>query len=151
MPNLNKIQLMGNLTRDPQLKHTPKGTAVADIGLAVNRIGKDEHGQRTEETTFVDVTFWGRTAETVAQYTSKGRPLYVEGRLKMDSWQDKQTGQNRSKLKVIGDSFQFLGGREEAPASYQAPSAPAQLQPTQPIQQTQAQPTAHTDGDDIPF
>ena len=81
MPNLNKIQLMGNLTRDPELKHTPKGTAVADIGLAVNRIGKDDDGQRTEETTFVDVTFWGRTAETVAEYMSKGRPLYVEGRL----------------------------------------------------------------------
>ena len=150
MPNLNKIQLMGNLTRDPELKHTPKGTAVADIGLAVNRIGKDDAGQRTEETTFVDVTFWGRTAETVAQYMSKGRPLYVEGRLKMDAWQDKETGQNRSKLKVIGETFQFLGGREEAPANYQAPSAPSQPQQTQQAQ-SQAQPAAQNDGDDIPF
>ena len=141
---------MGNLTRDPELKHTPKGTAVADIGLAVNRIGKDDAGQRTEETTFVDVTFWGRTAETVAQYMSKGRPLYVEGRLKMDAWQDKETGQNRSKLKVIGETFQFLGGREEAPANYQAPSAPSQPQQTQQAQ-SQAQPAAQNDGDDIPF
>ena len=148
MPNLNKIQLMGNLTRDPELKHTPKGTAVTDIGLAVNRIGKDDDGQRTEETTFVDVTFWGRTAETVAEYMSKGRPLYVEGRLKMDTWQDKETGQNRSKLKVIGDTFQFLGGREEAPSSYQPPAAPSQQQQTQP---SHPQTTAQNEGADIPF
>ena len=138
---------MGNLTRDPELKHTPKGTAVADIGLAINRIGKDDVGQRTEEPTFVDVTFWGRTAETVAQYMSKGRPLYVEGRLKMDTWQDKETGQNRSKLKVVGDTFQFLGGREETPA---APQPPAQ-QPAQPVEPKAPASRGTVAGDDIPF
>ena len=138
---------MGNLTRDPELKHTPKGTAVADIGLAINRIGKDDVGQRTEETTFVDVTFWGRTAETVAQYMSKGRPLYVEGRLKMDTWQDKETGQNRSKLKVVGDTFQFLGGREEAPAALQPPAQ----QPAQPVEHKAPASRGTVAGDDIPF
>ena len=113
MASLNKVMLIGNLTRDPEVRYTPKGTAVTDIGLAVNRNYSTDSGERREETTFVDVTLWGRQAEIAGQYMKKGRPIYIEGRLQMDTWQDKQTGQNRSRLKVVGDNFQFLGGREE--------------------------------------
>lgn len=108
MANLNKVMLIGNLTRDPELRYTPKGTAVADIAIAINRIWNNEAGQRQEETTFVDVTLWGRQAELAQQYLSKGRGIYVEGRLQMDTWEDKATGQKRSKLKVIGENLQFL-------------------------------------------
>ena len=108
MANLNKVMLIGNLTRDPELRYTPKGTAVADVAIAINRIWNNEAGQRQEETTFVDVTLWGRQAELAQQYLSKGRGIYVEGRLQMDTWDDKTTGQKRSKLKVIGENLQFL-------------------------------------------
>lgn len=108
MANLNKVMLIGNLTRDPELRFTPKGTAVADIAIAINRIWNNEAGQRQEETTFVDVTLWGRQAELAQQYLTKGRGIYVEGRLQMDTWDDKTTGQKRSKLKVIGENLQFL-------------------------------------------
>lgn len=113
MPNLNKVQLMGNLTRDPEVRYTPKGTAVTDIGLAINRTYSGDDGERREETTFVDITFWGRQAEVIGEYMKKGRPLYVEGRLNLDSWEDKTTGQQRTRLKVVGENFQFLGGRED--------------------------------------
>lgn len=112
MANLNKVMLIGNLTRDPEVRYTPKGTAVADIGMAINRNYSLDDGERREETTFVDITFWGRQAEVLGQYMKKGRPLYVEGRLQLDSWDDKNTGQKRSKLKVVGENFQFLGGRD---------------------------------------
>jgi len=115
MPNLNKVMLMGNLTRDPEIKYTPKGTAVADIGLAVNRTYTTDQGERREETTFVDVELWGRQAELAGQYLKKGRPVYVEGRLKLDTWDDKQTGQKRSKMRVVGENLQFLGSREGGP------------------------------------
>jgi single-strand DNA-binding protein len=113
MASLNKVMLIGNLTRDPEVRFTPKGTAVTDIGLAVNRTYTGDDGVRRDEVTFVDVTLWGRQAEVVGQYMKKGRPIYIEGRLQMDTWQDKQTGQNRSRLKIVGEAFQFLGGREE--------------------------------------
>ncbi len=113
MPNLNKVQLMGNLTRDPEVRYTPKGTAVTDISLAINRSYTGDDGQRHEETTFVDITFWGRQAEVIGEYLKKGRPLYVEGRLQLDSWEDKTTGQQRSRLKVVGENFQFLGSRDD--------------------------------------
>ncbi len=112
MASLNKVMLIGNLTRDPEIKYTPKGTAIADIGLAVNRNYTTESGEKREEVTFIDVTLWGRTAEIVGEYCKKGRPLFVEGRLQLDTWDDKQTGQKRSKLKVVGDNIQLLGGRE---------------------------------------
>ena len=113
MPNLNKVQLMGNITRDPEVRYTPKVTAVTDIGLAINRIFSAEDGERREETTFVDITFWGRQAEVLGEYMKKGRPLYVEGRLQLDSWEDKTSGQQRTRLKVVGENFQFLGGRDD--------------------------------------
>jgi single-strand DNA-binding protein len=112
MANFNKVLLVGNLTRDPELKHTPSNQAVAQIGLAVNRNYQTKDGEKREETTFVDCEAWGRTAEVMCQYLEKGRPVLVEGRLKLDQWQDKD-GNNRSKLKVVIENFQFLGGRGE--------------------------------------
>ena len=112
MASFNKVILMGNLTRDPEVRYTPKGSAVADIGLAVNRVYSTDNGEKREETTFVDVTLWGRTAEIAGEYLKKGRPVLIEGRLQLDSWDDKQSGQKRSKLKVIGESMQLLGGRQ---------------------------------------
>lgn len=117
MANLNKVMLIGNLTRDPELRHTPKGTAVAELGLAINRQWKDDQGQKQEETTFVDVTLWGRQAELAQQYLTKGNPVYIEGRLNLDSWDDKATGQKRSKLKVIGENLQFLSSGKSTGAT----------------------------------
>ena len=98
MASYNKVMIIGNLTRDPEIKYTPKGTAIADIGLAVNRNYTTDSGEKREEVTFIDVTLWGRVAEIVGEYCKKGRPLFVEGRLQLDSWDDKATGQKRSKL-----------------------------------------------------
>jgi single-strand DNA-binding protein len=111
MANLNKVLLMGNLTRDPEVRYTPKGTAVTELGIAVNRIYSGENGEKREEVTFVDVTVWGRTAENAGEYLRKGRPVFIEGRLQLDSWEDKQSGQKRNKLKVVADNVQFLGSR----------------------------------------
>lgn len=118
MANFNKVYLIGNLTRDPELRVTPKGTAICQFGLAVNRQFKDESGAMRDETTFVDIEAWGKQGETVAKYCAKGRPLFVEGRLKFDQWEDKTSGQKRSKLKVVLEGFQFLGSRgENAPGA----------------------------------
>jgi single-strand DNA-binding protein len=114
MPNLNKVMLMGNLTRDPEIKYTPKGMAIAQFGIAVNRQWSNEAGEKQEEVTFIDIEMFGRKAEVVGEYLKKGRPIYVEGRLKLDSWDDKASGQKRSKLKVIGETFEFLGDRQGA-------------------------------------
>lgn len=126
MASFNKVILMGNLTRDPELRYTPKGTAVAKMGLAVNRVWRTESGEQKEEVTFVDVDVFGRTAENVGQYMRKGSPILVEGRLRLDQWDDKQTGQKRSKLAVTAESVQFLSGGNRgaegaAPASASAP------------------------------
>ena len=114
MANLNKVMLIGNLTRDPEIKYTPKGSAVADIGLAINRNYTLESGEKREETTFVDVVLWSRLAELAGQYLKKGRSVYIEGRLQLDSWDDKQTGQKRTKMRVVGEVVQFLGGPRES-------------------------------------
>jgi single-strand DNA-binding protein len=112
MPNLNRVMLMGNLTRDPELRYTPNNTAVANLGMAINRTWFNKQtNEKQEETTFVDLEAWGRTAEVLNQYLKKGRPLYVEGRLKLDTWQDKESGGNRSKLKIVVESFEFLDSR----------------------------------------
>ncbi len=111
MASFNKVMLMGNLTRDPEIRYTPKGTAVLEIGMAMNRRYKVEEEWK-EEVTFVDVTFWGRSAETITQYCKKGRSLFVEGRLQLDTWEDKASGQKKSRLRVVGDTFQFVGPRE---------------------------------------
>jgi len=110
MASFNKVILLGNLTRDPEVRYTPKGSAVTDLGIAVNRQYTLENGEKREEVTFVDVTFWGRTAEVAGEYLKKGRPIFIEGRLQLDTWDDKQSGQKRSKLKVVGETMQMLGG-----------------------------------------
>ena len=113
MSSLNKVFLMGNLTRDPQLKYLPtNNTAVAEFGLAVNRRWKGPNGEDREETAFVDCSAFGKTGELINQYFQKGKPIFIEGRLKFDSWDDKQGGGKRSKLTVVVDNFQFIGGRD---------------------------------------
>ena len=158
MRGYNKVILMGNLTRDPELKFTPKGTAVAKFGLAVNRVWRDEKtGENREEVTFVDVDAWGKQAETIAQYCKKGRPLFVEGRLKLDTWEDKNTKEKRSKMGVVLEGFQLLGdgqGRNEGGA--EAPSSGGFRAPTRPAAAPSgvAEPDAGGGGgedDDVPF
>jgi single-strand DNA-binding protein len=135
MPNYNKVLLMGNLTRDVELKYTPSNMAVANLGIAVNRKYKGNDGEMKEETTFVDCEAWAQTAENLSKWFSKGRPIFLEGRLKLDQWQDKEGG-NRSKLKVVIENFQFVdpkasgggsggggGSPEYASASRRAPAA----------------------------
>ena len=152
MASFNKVILVGNLTRDPELRYTPKGTAVARMGLAVNRQWKTDTGEAREEVTFVDIDAFGRQAEVIGQYCKKGKPLMIEGRLKLDTWEDKQTNQKRSKLLVVLESFQFLGdgnrgGGEGAPSG----GAPAARRPAT----TAEPPPADSEGppldDDVPF
>ena len=113
MPNYNKVILMGRLTRDPEVRFLSSGTAVADIGIAVNRYWRNQDGQQQEEVTFVNVEAFGKQAETVGQYLKKGKPIFIEAHLKFDQWDDKQTGQKRSKLKVVLDRFEFIDSRGE--------------------------------------
>ena len=144
--------MIGNLTRDPELRYTPKGMAIAKIGLAINRTWKNEAGETKEEVTFIDVDAFGRQAETIAQYLKKGSPLLVEGRLKLDQWDDKQTGQKRSSLGVVLEGFQFH--RRSAIA---VPKAAAPVQPPQPAApKAPAQPAdgdapPPPEDDDVPF
>jgi single-strand DNA-binding protein len=113
MSSFNKTIIMGNLTRDPEMRYTPKGTAVGKIGIAINRRYKDAEGNQLEETTFVDVDVFGKQAETIGKYMRKGRPILIEGRLKLDEWVDQKTQQNRSKLGVVCERFNFIGGKDE--------------------------------------
>lgn len=136
MPNLNQVNLMGNLTRDPELRVTPKGTAICQFSLAINRKWKDEGQQEREEVIFVDCEAWGKSGETIQKYVTKGRPLFVNGRLKLDQWEDKTTKEKKSRMKVVVENFQFLGdgGGQRAPAE----SAPAPR-------------AAQNDSDDVAF
>jgi len=171
MASLNKVMLIGNLTRDPEVRYTPKGSAVCDIGLAVNRSYVTDNGEKVEEVTFVDITLWNKTAELAGKYLHKGRPVYIEGRLQMDTWEDRQTGQKRQRLKVIGDQMQFLGssqgggersgGGEEGSGGYSRPPQrpAAQQRPAErpaPAQQQnddfgEGPITDGMEDDDIPF
>ena len=144
MANFNKVLLLGNVTRDPEVRYTPKGSAVCDLGVAVNRAYTTDSGEKREEVTFVDVTLWGRTAEVASEYLKKGRPVFIEGRLQMDTWDDKQTGQKRTRLRVVAENMQLLGGR---------PAGGADV--TGETRQTSAPPkksaAAEPDEDEIPF
>jgi single-strand DNA-binding protein len=116
MASFNRVILLGNLTRDPQVRYTPGGTAVSEIGLAVNRTWFDQKtNSRREEVTFVDVTLWGRQAEVAGEYLAKGRQVLVEGRLQLDSWEDKESGQKRSKLRVVCENMTMVGARGDGP------------------------------------
>jgi single-strand DNA-binding protein len=152
MASFNKVILMGNLTRDPELRYTPKGTAIAKVGLAVNRVWTNEAGEKKEEVTFVDVDIFGRTAENVGQYMRKGRPILVEGRLKLDQWDDKQTGQKRSRLGIVAETVQFLGsapggGEGGVPAAPRAPRPAAAAAASAPESGDSEPPH----DDDVPF
>lgn len=114
---------MGNLTREPELRATPSGTAVCQFGLAVNRIYNNSNGERQEETTFVDVEAWGRQAETISKYVNKGNPLFIEGRLKLDSWENKE-GEKRSKMKVVLENMQLISQRGEGGGSNPSSAEP---------------------------
>ena len=129
MASFNKVILVGNLTRDPELRYTPSGKAIAKIGMAVSRAWTTETGEKKEDVTFVDVDSFGRQAEVIAQYFKKGRPILVEGRLKLDQWDDKQTGQKRSKLGVVLESFSFLDSSAGRGAEGGAPAAAAAPRP----------------------
>ena len=148
MASFNKVILMGNLTRDPELRYTPSGTAIAKMGLAVNRVWRDSEGQQKEEVTFVDVDAFGKQAETIGQYMQKGRPILVEGRLKLDQWEDKNTGQNRSRLGVVLERFTFVGGGGGQAGGGDA--APQQSAPP-PSEPAGGPPLDAPGDDDVPF
>jgi single-strand DNA-binding protein len=147
--SFNKVMLMGNLTRDVEIRHTSGNQAVANFGIAVNRRFKTQSGEQREEVTFVDCEAWGRTAEVMGQYLSKGRPVFIEGRLKLDEWEDKSGGGKRSKLKVVVESFQFVdsgqgqggGGNDRSSGGGYARSGSSRQQHDEPA----------IDHDDIPF
>ncbi|MFQ5491369.1 MAG: single-stranded DNA-binding protein [Phycisphaerae bacterium] len=145
MANFNKVILAGNLTRDPELSYTPNSTAICKFGMAINRNWRGQDGEKHEETCFVDLTAFGRQAETLNQYMKKGRPLLVEGRLNYSQWTS-QEGQKRSKLEVVINAFQFLGGPRDGDASRQPAAAPASAAPADDYQA----PPPSADGD-IPF
>ena len=148
MASYNRVILMGNLTRDVQLRYTPSGTPVTEIGLAVNDRRKGQNGEWIDETTFVDVTFWGRTAEVAAEYLSKGSPVFIEGRLKLDTWE--KDGQKNYKLRVVCDRMQLLGGRDSGGGH--ARSSSNQRDDYAPAASTNAYESEQSSGgDDIPF
>jgi len=156
MANVNKVILIGNLTRDVELRYTPRGTSVAELGLAVNRKWKDAQGELQEEATFVGLVAWSRQAEVLNEYVHKGDPLYVEGRLTQDRWVDRE-GKKRSKTKVVIEQFQFLGRKRGGDDSDGAPAAVGDDTAVHP----DVKPHVHRDGggtqgyapsdDDIPF
>jgi single-strand DNA-binding protein len=158
MPSFNKVILVGNLTRDPELRYTPKGVAIAKFGLAVNRTWTTETGEKKEEVTFIDVDVFGRTAENVGQYMRKGRSILIEGRLRLDQWDDKQTGQKRSKLGVVAEIVQFLGSPAGAADPAAAPARPKASAPEAGAAPSPAKTPEPSDGevppaeeDDVPF
>jgi single-strand DNA-binding protein len=146
MPDLNKVCLAGRLTREPELRYTPQGVAVCKLGLAVSRIYKGRDGERKEDTCFVDVTVWEKMAEYIGQRLHQGAPVLVEGRLKSDSWEDKSTGQKRSKLEIVAVRVQELAWSTDRQPGASAPSAPAPSQARERISQDEPIPE-----DDIPF
>lgn len=154
MASFNKVILVGNLTRDPELRYTPSGKAIAKLSLAVNRTWRSESGENREEVTFVDVDAFGKQAETIGQYLRKGRPILVEGRLKMDQWEDKQTGQKRSRLGVVLEVFRFLDSGQGREAGGPAPSAPAQSYRSAPPAapgRSSSEAVPPPEEDDVPF
>lgn len=149
----NKVILMGNLTRDPETRVTPNGLIICKFSIAVNRVFNTQDGERREEVTYIDCDAFGRQADTISRYMSRGRPIHIEGRLKLDQWDDRNSGEKRSKLGVVVESFQFVGGRDDAasggsygdsaPAASEAPSKRAATPPPPP--------QSNDFDDDVPF
>ena len=149
MASFNKVFLLGNLTRDPGLKFLPSQLAVCEFGLAVNRKFKTAQGEEREEVTFVDVTAFGKTAEVINQHFRKGKSIFIEGRLKFDSWEDKKDGGKRNKLSVVLENFQFIGGKTDgSQADAGGQSQPA---PVKPLPQDAAYTSGGPAEEDIPF
>lgn len=148
MASFNKVILLGNLTRDPEVRYTPKGSAVCDLGLAVNRNYTLDSGEKREEVTFVDVVLWARLAEIAGEYLKKGRPVFIEGRLQMDSWDDKQTGQKRTKIRVVGETMQLLGSR---PSGGGGGESQETERPPRSAEKAAPAAKAEPDDDEIPF
>jgi len=148
--NFNKVILAGNLTRDPELRYTPAGKAIAKFGIAVNRNWTTETGEKKEEVTFVDVDCFGRQAEVISQYLRKGRPVLVEGRLRLDQWDDKTTGQKRSRLGVVLEGFSFLdsGNRQDGGGAASATAPGPRPRPAEAPVTEDGPPPAD---DDVPF
>lgn len=152
MASFNRVILMGNLTRDVELRYTQSGLAVTDIGLAVNDRRKNQAGEWVEEATFVDITLWGRTAEIASEYLSKGAPAFIEGRLKLDSWES--DGQKKSRLRVVGERLQLLGGRGGGGGSRGGPP-PSESEHSRPASAPEVQPAPEPNHgpppDEVPF
>jgi single-strand DNA-binding protein len=151
MASFNKVILLGNLTRDPEVRYTPKGSAVCDLGIAVNRVYTTDSGERREEVTYVDVVLWARLAEIAGEYLKKGRPVFVEGRLQMDQWDDKQTGQKRTRLRVVGESMQLLGARPGGAGGAEGPGENRQASGGKTTAPPKPSAPAAPDEDEIPF
>lgn len=166
MASFNRVILMGNVTRDVEVKYLQSGMAVTEIGMAVNDRRKDKSGQWVDETTFVDVTLWGRTAEIAGEYLTKGAPVLIEGRLKLDQWE--KDGQKRSKLHVVAENMRLLGGKQGGGGGGGGPSrgrgqssepqyddGPGDYDDAPPARSSRPAPSRQapppTDGDDIPF
>ena len=150
MASYNRVLLMGRLTRNPELRRTPSGAAVVELGLAVSDNYKSKTGELVERTCFVDVVVWNRQAETVSEYLHKGSPVFVEGRLQLDQWETPQ-GEKRSKLRVRADRIQFLGGGSGSRGEESAPAPTAQPAPAQPQQAPAVPPPEMEEDDDVPF
>ncbi len=149
----NKVLLMGNLTRDPEMRVTPGGLSICKFGLAVNRNFTTKDGEQREETTFVDIDAFGKQAETIAKYMSKGRPLFVEGRLRLDQWEDKNSGEKRSRLGIVLEGFQFIGSKGDGDSSSDSGGGGGYEQSSPPPRTTSGKENAQSSGmdDDIPF
>lgn len=151
--SFNKVIIMGNITRDPEVRTLPSGTAVARLAVAVNRTYSDKDGNRKEEVTYVDVDAFGKQAEVIGKFFSKGKPILIEGRLKLDQWEDKTTGEKKSRLGVVLEGFSFAGGaRSDSGESGSVPAdeAPAPRRAASPAQRRESPPPADI-GDDVPF
>lgn len=152
MASLNSLHLIGNITRDPEIKYTQKGTPIALFGIAINRTFTTESGEKREEVTFVDIEAWARIAEVIGEHCKKGDPIFIDGRLKLETWDDKQSGQKRSKLKVVCESFQFLNRRESGGQQEPEPQRQqAQRREPQRPPRPAADPDLDASPDDIPF
>lgn len=155
MASFNKVILVGNLTRDPQVRYTPRGSAVAEIGLAVNRVWFDKQtNSKKEEVTFIDVTLWARDAEVAGEYLSKGKPVLIEGRLQLDTWDDKESGQKRSKLRVVCEHMQMLGSRGDGGgggASRSSSRGGDESSGSYSHESADEAPMTNTPDDDVPF
>ena len=155
MASFNKVILLGNLTRDPEVRYTPKGSAVCDLGLAVNRQYSLDNGEKREEVTYVDVVLWARLAEIAGEFLKKGRPVFIEGRLQLDTWDDKQSGQKRSKLRVVGETMQLLGSRpasgSDAEEGMSSGNAGRSASGSRTVAPPPKSPVSEPDDDDIPF